>query len=173
MESEHPAYCSLNHRRQVKVCLLTHVRSQMLRHWGHEHQNCGLINHIFFYMWKAWFMSIGKQRQVDTWSNVLLGNLGSCHLCGCYIDLNVVADQFHFCRSIWSMDALPPSSQFTGLKESLSPFRWFCQWARLLGLSPARGGTVYTLLIYILHIHTQQCEDMKWGRESQNNPLAV
>jgi len=39
-----------------------------------------------------------RRRQCDALGNVLLGNLGSCHSCGCYFDtthLNIVADHTH------------------------------------------------------------------------------
>ncbi len=60
----------------------------------------GLINHVFFYItWMAMCVSyLGKtwhqdalvkkasgQRQCDALGIVLLGNLGSCHPCGCFL----------------------------------------------------------------------------------------
>lgn len=73
-----------------------------------------LINHIFFYItWMARYMCRSftlvrvatrmryRKKQCNALGNFLLQNLGSCHSCGTYLDinhilyLNIVADHIH------------------------------------------------------------------------------
>ncbi|KAK3518097.1 hypothetical protein QTP70_033324, partial [Hemibagrus guttatus] len=101
-------------RRPVRVPMLTPVPRQKRQQWAREHQNWtmeqwkvwpGLRNHVFFYMdgcacasltWgtHGTRMHYGKkasrQRQCHALGNVLLGNLGSCHPCGCYFDTRIM-----------------------------------------------------------------------------------
>ena len=70
--------------------------------WSNGRGWPGLMNHVFFYItWMArcvcisylgntWYQELhyrkkaSWQRQCDALADVLLGNLGSCHPCGCY-----------------------------------------------------------------------------------------
>ena len=36
-----------------------------------------------------------RRRQYNALGNVLLGNIGSCHSCGCYFETSIVADHVH------------------------------------------------------------------------------
>ena len=69
------------------------------------------MNHLSFYtMWMAGCMRVAnlgntsqgcimgrsRLRQCDALGSVLLGNLGSCHPCGCYFDMYHLAK--HYCR---------------------------------------------------------------------------
>ena len=83
----------------------------------------GLMNHVFYYIrWMAGCvclsltlgthgtrMHYGKKaswrRQCDAFGNVLLGNLGSCHPCGCYSDMYHLPK--HCCRPCFMETVFP------------------------------------------------------------------
>ncbi|KAK3570928.1 hypothetical protein QTP86_030463, partial [Hemibagrus guttatus] len=67
----------------------------------------------------------GKQRQCHALGNVLLGNLGSCHPCGCYFDMYHLprhccrpCTPFHVNGILWIHGG--PTSQLTGIKGSVA-----------------------------------------------------
>uniref|UniRef100_A0AAY5JYT4 Cadherin domain-containing protein n=1 Tax=Esox lucius TaxID=8010 RepID=A0AAY5JYT4_ESOLU len=111
----------------IMVPRLTPVHCQKLLEWACEHQNwtteqwkkvaCSdessfLLHHMdgqvrVAYLENSWHQDAlweaSRWRQCDALGNVLLGNLGSCHSCGCKFDMYHLPD--HFCR---------PSAPFHG-----------------------------------------------------------